>query len=239
MSISVIGVDDDNEVIYPLRVSSTLVPDRHVDLLLFERDGVQHYTTIRNFSRLVGRQLSNHGHTIHCCRRCLHAYSSQELLDAHAPDCCHVQRTKFPKDSSCRFNNIQKQLLTSFVVYADFESIIQRVGDEAMDTTQGVAVGCDDPTSAGPFQEHLPCSFAYHTGEQCGTGFLQASCLLQGRGCWGDVCAETARGSGAVISGVHCYSSTTVSAYRGRIALLPHCHQLSHMQPATGRGQSA
>ena len=63
MSINICGVDDDNEVIYPLRVSSTLVPDRHVDLLLFERDGVQHYATIIHFSRLVGRQLSNHGHT--------------------------------------------------------------------------------------------------------------------------------------------------------------------------------
>ena len=32
-----------------------------------------------------------------------------------------------------------------------------------MDTTQGVAVGGDEPTAAasGPFQEHLPCSFAY------------------------------------------------------------------------------
>ena len=63
MSINVYGVDDDKEVIYPLRVSSTLVPDRHVDLLLFEHDGVQHYTTIRNISRLIGRQLRNHGHT--------------------------------------------------------------------------------------------------------------------------------------------------------------------------------
>ena len=34
---NVYGVDDDNNVIYPLRVSSPLVPDRHVDLLLFER----------------------------------------------------------------------------------------------------------------------------------------------------------------------------------------------------------
>ena len=33
MSINVYVVDDDNEVIYPL-VSSTLVPDRHVDLLV-------------------------------------------------------------------------------------------------------------------------------------------------------------------------------------------------------------
>ena len=97
MSINVYGVDDDNDVIYPLSVSSTLVSDRHVDLLLFEHDGVQHYTTIRDFSRLVGRHLNNHGHTHHCCRRCLHAYSSQALLDAHALDCCHAQRTKFPQ----------------------------------------------------------------------------------------------------------------------------------------------
>ena len=52
MSINVYGADDD-EVIYPLCVSSTLVPDRHVDLLLFERDGVQHYTAIRNFNKVV------------------------------------------------------------------------------------------------------------------------------------------------------------------------------------------
>ena len=157
ISINVYRVDDDNEVIYALRVLSTLVPDRHMDLLLFERDGVHHYATIRNISRLVGRQLSNH-----CCRRCLHAYSSQELLDPHAFDCCHTQRTKFHKDPRCRFTNIQKQLLAPFVVYDDFESTLQRVGDEAMDTTQGVAVGGDEPTPvAGPFQEHLPCSFAY------------------------------------------------------------------------------
>ena len=140
MSINVYEVNDDNEAIYPLRVSSTLVPDRHVKLLLFERDRVQHCATIRKFSKLVGRQ----------------------LLHAHALDCCHAQRTKFPKDPSCRFTNIQKQLLAPFVVYADFESILQRIGDEALDTTQGIAVGGGEPTPAAvPFQVHLPCSFAY------------------------------------------------------------------------------
>ena len=58
MFINVYGVDDEKEVIYPLRVSSTPVPDRHADLLLFECGGVQHYTSIRNFSRLVRTQLS-------------------------------------------------------------------------------------------------------------------------------------------------------------------------------------
>ena len=31
-----------------------------------------------------------------------------------------------------------------------------------MDTPQGVAVGVDRPTPAGPFQEHLSCSFAHN-----------------------------------------------------------------------------
>ena len=52
----------------------------------------------------------------------------------------------------CRFTDIQKQLLAPFVVYADFESILQLAGDEAMDTTQGVAAGGDEPTPAGPFK---------------------------------------------------------------------------------------
>ena len=65
LSINVYGVDDDNKVIYPLPLSSTLVPDRHVDLLRFEHNGVHHYATIRHFGRLVGRQLSNHGHIVH------------------------------------------------------------------------------------------------------------------------------------------------------------------------------
>ena len=72
MSIDVYGVEDDKKVIYPIRISSALVPDRHVDLLLFEYNGIQHYTTIRNFSRLVGSQMSNHSHAVYCCKQCPH-----------------------------------------------------------------------------------------------------------------------------------------------------------------------
>ena len=152
MSINVYGVHDDKGVIFPLRDLSTPVTDRHVDLLLFERNGIQNYTTIRNFSRLVGSQMSNHGHTVYCRKQCLHAYSTQELLDAHATDCCHGQRTKFSEDPRCPFTNIQKRLPAPFVVYADFVSILKPVVED-VDTTQGF--------STHVFQEHVPCSFAY------------------------------------------------------------------------------
>ena len=100
LSINVYDVADEKKVIYPLRVIDAVVPERHVDLLLHKLGGIQHYSTIK----------SNHNGAIYCCKKCLHAYSSKEMLAAHSADCYHVQRTKFPKDPRCRFTNIQKQL---------------------------------------------------------------------------------------------------------------------------------
>ena len=45
-----------------------------------------------------------------------------------------------------------------FVAYADFESILQPVGDGA-DVTQCLGVGVESSTTA--FQEHVPCSLAF------------------------------------------------------------------------------
>ena len=104
------------ESIYPLRVSQAVVPDRHVDvnLLLYE--------------------------CTYCCKKCLQGYSTKELLATFAEDCCHRQRTMFPKDPRCRFTNIQKQLPAPFVVYADFESLLKPVNED-IDVTQGVDTG--------------------------------------------------------------------------------------------------
>ena len=117
-----------------------------------------HYTTIENFSRLISGQIGSHNGTTYCCKKCLHAYTSQELLNVHADDCCHVQRTKFPKHPRCRFTNFQRQLPAPFVVYADSESILKPVNAD-VDVTQGVDTGTESSTSV--FQEHIPCRFAY------------------------------------------------------------------------------
>ena len=140
LSINVYGVEDEKKVIFPICVTDSVVPGRHVDLLMHERDGDQNYSTIKNFSQLISSQLSNHGHAIYCCKKCLYAYSTRELLAAHAVDCCHIQRTNFPQDPRCRFTKIQKQLSAPFVVFADFESILKPV-NEGVDVTQGVSTG--------------------------------------------------------------------------------------------------
>ena len=103
-------------------------------------------------------QLSNHRHAVHCCKKCLHVYSSSKLLEKHLMDCCHVHRFEFPKDFRCKFTNIKKQLPAPFVVYADFESVLVRLSN--VDTTQGVTAG-DEP-SIIPYQEHVACSYSYN-----------------------------------------------------------------------------
>ena len=108
LSINVYGGDNDNKVIYPLQVSQTIVPNRHVDLLLYECDGIQHYATISNFSRLVSNQFSNRSGATHFCKKCLHGCSTAEMLEDRGMNCRHAQRTQFPQDSRCRFTNVQR-----------------------------------------------------------------------------------------------------------------------------------
>ena len=141
MSIDVYRVDDDKKVIYPLCVSSTLVTDRH---------GIHHYTIIRNFSRLVGSQISNHEHGVYCCKQCLHVYSTQELLNAHA-----AVRRKGPS----------------------FLRILKPV-DEDGDTTQGVEVGGE--SSSHVFQEHITCSFAYKVVSSVDPNFSRPLVMYRG-----------------------------------------------------------
>ena len=174
LSINVYGVEDEKKVIFPLCVIDSVVPGRHVDLLLHECNGDQHYSTIKNFSRLISGQLSNHGHAIYCC---LHAYSTKELLAVHAVDCCHVQRTKFPLDTRCHFTNIQKQLAAPFVVHADFESILKPV-NEGVDVTQGGSTGTASSTTV--YQEHVPCSFVYKVVSSVDPDFSRPLVMYRG-----------------------------------------------------------
>ena len=102
-------------------------------------------------------QASNHNGEAYYCKRCFHGYSTQARLDTHSIHCAHPQRVGFHEDPKCFFSNIQKQLQAPFEVYADFESVLEALGD--VDTTQGVSLG--EESSTTPYQEHVACSFAY------------------------------------------------------------------------------
>ena len=90
---------DQNEDISPLYILNREDEDVINLLLLEETEGNQHYIYIKHFSRLFGH-LTNHQHKTFYCYRCLHRFSSEELLKEHK-QCCknhQIQIIKMPSE---------------------------------------------------------------------------------------------------------------------------------------------
>ena len=121
--INVFSIDDKN-TIYPLREISKECTNS-IDLFLYEKDGNQHYSLIKNLSRLIRSQITSRtNEPIHICKRCFSHFTKKELLDKHNKYCSKNSTAivKMPKPNSMLyFRNYQKKISVPFVVYADFE----------------------------------------------------------------------------------------------------------------------
>ena len=142
------GAEDKEGFIYPLKVSKE--PRlKHVNLLLIANDDINHYCYIKDFNKLAGSQYSSTNDKTYFCRFCLHGFSShytdksqnphrrtdeemKEKLKKHEENCFAfaAQRTEFPEDPIVKFKNVKNQLPAPFVVYADFESILEKLNSE-------------------------------------------------------------------------------------------------------------
>ena len=103
-------------VVYPLKVAKDIVKKRHANLL-FTENGQHHYTTIKNFSRLVSPQISRRKHQHFVCYSCMHGFTNKELLQKHRKCSCktdNAHNSKLPTDPTLRFTNVQKQLKALF-----------------------------------------------------------------------------------------------------------------------------
>jgi len=84
INISIFGYE--SKRLYPIRVSEEKYDD-HMDILYITKEPQEkyHYVLIQNFNRLMFN-FSNHKETKHFCRRCLHCFSSKNLLERHKGD---------------------------------------------------------------------------------------------------------------------------------------------------------
>ena len=77
-----------NYPIYPIYLTNNMKPT-HVNLLLYYEDTDEgckkHYIYIKNFNRLF-YDITNEHNKKHFCVRCLHHFSSEELLNKHNKD---------------------------------------------------------------------------------------------------------------------------------------------------------
>ena len=155
ISITVFGYNEDNKV-YPLRISEQSNRSCKIKLLLVEKEGVSHYCLIENFSRLVSSQVSKHKEKSFLCERCLNPFPNEESLNKHEEYCNTNECIKVvmpEKGSILKFKNYCNSEKVPFIIYADTESLIKPIQS------------CEpNPQSSynKKYQKHEPISFSYY-----------------------------------------------------------------------------
>ena len=176
ISINVYGldtvyVDGRNivEVVGPLYFTKSRKA-QHVNLLFISNDeGKNHYCLIRDLSRLISKQLSAHKTKKYLCDGCLvYFWSEQNLKEHQQHDCGHVlakcpttnlRKNKYGEnipENILKFTDFEKKLKVPFVVYADFETILEPFNDVEKNELE--------PESSYTIKthKHIPYSFAYY-----------------------------------------------------------------------------
>ena len=101
---------------------------REINLLIVSEDRINHYTAIKSLSRLLKSSDTKHECKQHFCINCLQGFMQESSRDQHQVYCEDNEsvRVKMPKQgSTVEFKNGQNQFKVPFIMYADFESILE------------------------------------------------------------------------------------------------------------------
>ena len=104
--------------------------DREINLLLISEDGIRHYTAIKSLSRLLRSNNTKHKCKQHFCMNCLQGFMLESSRDEHQVYCENNEtvRVEMPrKGSTVEFYDGQNQFKVPFMMYADFEAILEPV----------------------------------------------------------------------------------------------------------------
>ena len=162
-AINVFGYEG---VVYPLRISKKNEHscEQVINLLLIANEETNHFCWIKNMSRLISKQKSDHNGKIHFCYRCLNSFISVKSLEKHKEYCQNNEAVKIEmpmfKDDEGKFlgpkyiyfKNFYKKQTVPFVVYADFECFTEKI-----DTCQPK----DTKSFTNRYQKHRPSGFSY------------------------------------------------------------------------------
>ncbi len=130
LSVNVYGLTETNNI-QVLKLSDNC-KQTHINLLYFNSEENSHYTYIKDITKLIKPQVCKRTNKIYICLRCLNFFNSQERLDKHSNYCGDHKSTviNMPKEGSkITFKDEKKTIKHPFVIYADFESILEKTDD--------------------------------------------------------------------------------------------------------------
>lgn len=171
ISVNVYIIDGKSQKIQPLRITNE-VKRQHIHLLLLTKQLSEpdldvpytesHYCWIKNLSRLISAQVSDHKGRIFICDRCLNHFHSLEKLETHRINCenqndCAIEMPTDENDT-VSFKNVKNQMETPFIIYADVETILEEPTQNFCNEPQKKDV--KPKTTA--YQEHEVYSVGYY-----------------------------------------------------------------------------
>ena len=112
---------------------------REINLLMVSEDGIRHYTAIKSLSRLLSSKNSNTKCKQHFCINCLQGFTQELSRDQHQAYCEDSEsvRVQMPKQgSTIEFKDGQNQFRVPYIMYADFESILELMDHGSSDPNQ-------------------------------------------------------------------------------------------------------
>lgn len=145
----IFGLNNKN-VVGPLYKSQASSKDNKITIhiLMIERGRKTHYCLIKELSRLVRSQITSHHSKLYFCDTCLIFFTTSEQLDRHI---CEGIVTVLPnRGSVIKFKNFERKQSVPFVIYADFETLLQPTDDQP------------DTSCTSTSHRHIPAAFAYH-----------------------------------------------------------------------------
>ena len=101
---------------------------REINLLMISDDGIWHYTAIKSLSRLLRSCNTEHKCKQYFCTNCLQSFTLESSRDEHEVYCedNETVRVEMPsKGSVVEFYNGQNQFKVPFMMYADFQAILE------------------------------------------------------------------------------------------------------------------
>ena len=140
---------------------------KHINLLYFTSREKSHYAFIKNLSTLTKSQLYKRKCKTYPCKRCLNSFHTKERLNQHSKYCSNHKSTviNLPKaGSNISFKDFNKSIKHPFVIYADFESIVEKIDSVSPNPNKSYT---------NKYQKHTPCGFCYYIKSSVGDEYTK------------------------------------------------------------------
>ena len=128
-----------------------------INLMLIMENNRKHYVVIKSLSRLLSSQNTKHNGKEYFCTNCLQGFWEELSRDEHIGYCKNNEsvRIEMPhRRPIVEYSDGQFQFKVSFIMYADFESILEPIqspgNNPRISTTRGVNV-------------HIPSGWCIHS----------------------------------------------------------------------------